>query len=450
LTAPRLFGTNGIRGVVGETITSEFAYGVGSSVASLFKSEKILVGRDGRTSSQMLAEGAVGGILARGNGVEDCGVITTPGLQFLAKISTAPGIVITASHNPPEYNGFKVVDSDGIEIPREKEERIENLVTKDPRNVSRIPGQREQRVLPLEPYLSSIKSYVRKEKLTSRLKVAVDTGNGVSSLTTPVLLRRIGCRVVTINDNVDGRFPGRNSEPRPENLGPLSTLVRQEKATFGVAHDGDGDRAVFVDETGAVQSGDNSLTLIADEILKTNPGDKVVTPVNSSMSVTEVARRRKGRVILTKVGSIHVARTMVREKAILGGEENGGIFYAPHQPVRDGTMATVLVLNSILENGTPLSKLMGRLPKFFMAKEKRKCPDEKKNEAMKRIRQSLGDRVTSRIDGVRVDIKDRGWFLVRPSGTEPLIRIYVEGRSENDLKHLLDEFKPLFDKTIGT
>src|SRR5437879_13518555 len=114
----------------------------------------------------MLRERAVAGILAQRNSVEDCGVITTPGLQFLAKISTAPGLVITASHNPPEYNGFKVVDSDGIEIPREKEERIENLVTKDSWNVSRIPGQREQRVLPLEPYLSSIKSYVRKEKLT--------------------------------------------------------------------------------------------------------------------------------------------------------------------------------------------------------------------------------------------------------------------------------------------
>ena len=450
MTVPRLFGTNGIRGIVGETITSEFAYGIGSSIASLFESEKILVGRDGRSSSQMLAEGAVAGILARGNGVEDCGVITTPGLQFLAKISSAPGLVITASHNPPEYNGFKVVDSDGIEIPREKEERIEDLVMKDSWNVSRIPGQREQRVLPLEPYSSSIKSYVMEEKLTNRLKVAVDTGNGVSSLTTPLLLRRIGCQVVTINDNIDGRFPGRNSEPRPENLGPLSTLVRQEKATFGVAHDGDGDRAVFVDETGAVQSGDNSLTLIADEILKKNPGAKVVTPVNSSMSVTEVARRRKGRVILTQVGSIHVARTMVRENAILGGEENGGLFYAPHQPVRDGTMATVLVLNSILENRTSLSKLMARLPKFFMAKEKRKCPDEKKHKAMKRIRQSLGDRVTSRIDGVRVDIRDRGWFLVRPSGTEPLIRIYVEGKTENDLKRLLDEFRPIFDQTIGT
>src|SRR6266480_2818007 len=426
MTAPRLFGTNGIRGIVGETITSEFAYGIGSRVASLFKSEKILVGRDGRTSSQMLAEGAVAGILAQGKSVEDCRVITTPGLQFLAKISTAPGLVITASHNPPEYNGFKVVDSDGIEIPREKEERIENMVAKDSWSVSRISGQREQRVLPLEPYLSSIKSYVRKEKLTNRLKVRVDT----------------------LNDNIDGRFPGRNSEPRPENLGPLSTLVRQEKATFGVAHDGDGDRAVFVDETGAVQSGDNSLTLIADEILKKNPGGKVVTPVNSSMSVTEVAGRRKGRVILTQVGSIHVARTMVREKAMLGGEENGGIFYAAHQPVRDGTMATVLILNSIIENRMPLSKLMSRLPTFFMAKEKRKCPDEKKKDVMKKIRQRLGNRVTSTIDGIRVDIKNRGWFLVRPSGTEPLIRIYVEGRTETDLKQLLDEFKPLFDETI--
>jgi len=434
---------------VGEEITSEFAYRIGSSFASLFKNKKILVGRDGRTSSQMLAEGSVAGILSQGNSVEDCGIITTPGLQFLAKISRAPGLVITASHNPPEYNGFKVVDSDGIEIPREKEETIESLVVKGSWKVSKTPGQRVQRNLPLEPYLASVKTFAGEAKLDNPLKVAVDTGNGVSSLTTPVLLRSIECSVVTINDNIDGRFPGRTSEPRPENLGPLSVLVRQEKAAFGVAHDGDGDRAVFVDETGVVHSGDKSLTLIEDEILRKNPGAKVITPVNSSMSVTEVARKRKGRVILTRVGSIHVARTMLREKAILGGEENGGIFYAPHQPVRDGTMATVLILNSMIENRMPLSRLMARLPNFFMAKEKRKCPDEKKNDVMKRMRKRLGDRVTSTIDGVRVDIKDRGWFLVRSSGTEPLIRIYIEGKTENDLKKLLDEFKPLFDETIG-
>jgi len=450
LSAPRLFGTNGIRGIVGETITSDFAYRIGSSIASLYKNKRILVGRDGRTSSQMLAEGAVAGILAQGDSVEDCGLITTPGLQFLAKISSSPGLVITASHNPPEYNGFKVVDSDGIEIPREKEERMEQLVVNDSWKASKTPGQREQRILPLDPYLTSVRTHVGKGKLVESLRVVVDTGNGVSSLTTPVLLRSLGCRVVTINDNIDGRFPGRTSEPRPENLGPLSELVRFEKAAFGVAHDGDADRAVFVDETGVVHSGDNSLTLIADEVLKKSPRGKVVTPVNSSMSVTEVARKRRGRMILTKVGSIHVARTMVHEKAILGGEENGGIFYAPHQPVRDGTMATLLILNSILENRMPLSKLMARLPRFFMAKEKRKCPDEKKNDAMKKIRQRLGNRVTSEIDGIRVDIKDRGWFLVRPSGTEPLIRVYVEGKTENDLKRLLDEFRPILDETIGT
>src|SRR5437667_12097551 len=238
---------------------------------------------------------------------------------------------------------------------------------KDSWNVNSIPGQREQRVLPLEPYLSSIKSYVRKEKLANLLKVAVDTGNGVAALTTPVLLRRIGCRVVTINDNIDGRFPGRTSEPRPENLGPLAAAVRQEKAVFGVAHDGDGDRAIFVDETGAVHSGDQRLTLSEDEVLKKKPGLTVVNPIESSMSVSETARKRKGRVILTPVGSINVARTMMREKAILGGAENGGIFYAPHQPVRDGAMATVLILNSILDNGQPLSRLMARLPTFYMA-----------------------------------------------------------------------------------
>ena len=450
MSAPRLFGTNGIRGVVGENITSEFAYSIGSSVAHLFKKEKILVGRDGRTSSQMLAEGAVAGILAQGNNVEDCGRITTPGLQFLAKISTAPALMITASHNPPEYNGFKVVDSDGIETPREKEESIEQLVVKDSWRVNKTPGRLEQRTLPLEPYLANVGTFVRKKLLAKPLKVVVDAGNGVASLTTPVLLRRLGCRVTTLNDNIDGRFPGRTSEPRPENLGPLSELVRFEKAAFGVAHDGDGDRAVFVDDLGTVHSGDNSLTLIADEVLKKNLRGKVVTPVNTSMSVTEVARMRKGRVILTKVGSIHVARTMVRERAILGGEENGGIFYAPHQPVRDGTMATVLILNAILENRMPLSKLIARLPGLFMFKEKRKVPDAKKNSVMGKIRQRLGERVTSTIDGVRVDIKDHGWFLVRPSGTEPLIRIYVEGKTEKDLKQLLDEFRPLFDQIIGT
>lgn len=450
-TIPRLFGTNGIRGVVGSDIDSTFAYGIGSSVSSFFGNRPVIIGRDGRVSSRMLTEGVVAGILARGNDVVDCGEITTPGLQFLVKLAKdKAGVMVTASHNPPEYNGFKVVDSDGIEIDRGKEEKVERLFAGKAWNNARIPGQRTFPHYPVEPYLASVGSYVSTKNLRRQITVVVDAGNGVAVLTTPVLLRRLGYRVVTINDNVDGRFPGRLSEPRPENLGPLAAAVKHEKATFGVAHDGDGDRAIFVDEKGVVHSGDKSLTLIEDEVLKKNPGAKVVTPVSSSMSVAEVARKRKGKLVLTPVGSINVARTMVREKAILGGEENGGIFYMPHQPVRDGAMATVLILNAILDNGLPLSKLMARLPTFFMAKEKRPCPDEKKNEVMRKIRQKLGDKVANTMDGVRVDFKNRGWFLIRASGTEPLIRIYVEGRTEKDLAGLLEEYKPFFDQMIGS
>ncbi len=399
----------------------------------------------------MLTEGVVAGILGQGADVEDCGEITTPGLQFLVKLSGGKaGLMVTASHNPPEYNGFKVVDLDGIEIARDKEERVERLFPNRSSNVSKSPGQRMHPPSPVEPYLSSLEKYVSKRTIPRGFTVVVDTGNGVAALTTPVLLRRVGCRVVTINDNIDGTFPGRTSEPRPENLSPLAEVVREEGAAFGVAHDGDGDRAIFVDEKGVVHSGDKSLALIEDEVLKKQPGGKVVTPVNSSMSVEEVARKRRGRLVLTPVGSINVARTMVRVGAVLGGEENGGIFYMPHQPVRDGAMATVLILNSVLENRISLSRLMARLPSFVMAKEKRQCPDERKMVVMRKLRQRLGRSVTSTIDGVRVDLKGRGWFLVRASGTEPLIRIYVEGKTERDVEGLLDEYMPLIDETIGS
>ncbi len=397
----------------------------------------------------MLAEAVTAGLLAQGNTVDDCAMITTSGLQFLVRETpAAAAVMITASHNPAEYNGFKVVDSDGIEIPREQEERVEELIHRNSWSISRRAGQRTQRVDALEPYFSELITHLKQTKALRHARVVVDTGNGVASLTTPVLLRRLGCHVITINDNIDGRFPGRNSEPRPENLGALAALVRSEKADFGVAHDGDGDRAMFVDEIGMVHLGDRSFALIEDEVLKKNPRAKVVTPINSSMAVSEIARKRRGKLILTRVGSIHVSRTMLKEKAILGGEENGGIFYAPHHPVRDGTMATILVLKAILENGLPLSKLMARLPKFYMAKEKIACEDKSKNRAIMRLKKRLGEKVSSTLDGVRVDLKGRGWFLVRASGTEPLIRIYAEGKTESDLASILGEFKPVISQSI--
>jgi len=397
----------------------------------------------------MLLEGVAAGLLAQGNDVEDRGLITTPALEFMVKhTSSSVGVIITASHNPPEYNGFKVVNSDGIEIPRSKEEKMEALIHRDRWRAGYQPGQRVIREGQIGSYFEKLESQVLARDGIENLKIVVDAGNGVGALTTPRLLRKLGAHVIGVNDIIDGEFPGRNSEPRPENLGALMKIVREEKADLGIAHDGDGDRAIFVDETGAIQPGDRTLALIEDELLMNHPGAKIVAPINTSMVVSEVAKKRKGELILTKVGSIEVSRTVVRVGALLGGEENGGIFYAPHHPVRDGTIAAVLVVNAIIRNGRPLSKLLDRLPKFYMIKEKIPCKEGAKDRAIGALKSKLKGRISSSLDGIRVDLKERGWILVRASGTEPLLRFYAEAKTESQLQEILNEFRPLVLKAV--
>ncbi|TMI22694.1 phosphoglucosamine mutase [Candidatus Bathyarchaeota archaeon] len=448
--APRLFGTNGIRGVAGAEIDSGLAFSVGSALGTLFPNHKVLIGRDGRLSSPMLLEGVAAGLLARGNDVDDRGLITTPALEFMVKnTSLSAGIMITASHNPPEYNGFKIVDSDGIEIPRAKEEKMELLIHRHGWRESNRPGRRTINEGRTEPYFEKLESQVLGRDEIRNLKIVIDTGNGVAALTTPKLLTKLGACVICINEVIDGGFPGRNSEPRPENLGALSNIVTEEEADLGIAHDGDGDRAIFVDETGIVQPGDRTLALVEDELLMKHPGAKIVTPINTSMVVSEIARKRKGKLILTKVGSIEVSRTVVKEDALLGGEENGGIFYAPHHPVRDGTIAAVLVVNAIVRNRRPFSKLLDRLPRFHMVKEKIPCKEEAKSHAMNILKTRLKGRISSTLDGIRVDFEGRGWVLVRASGTEPLLRLYAEAKTEDHLQEILDEFRPLVLNAVG-
>ena len=416
----------------------------------MFPNRRVSVGRDGRVSSTVLLEGVVAGVLAHGNDVDDFGLITTPALEFDVKDSrSSVGVMVTASHNPPEYNGFKIVDSDGIEIPRSKEEKMERLIAANVWRTNRKSGSRTNAKSGLTSYLDRIEAQIYSKDKAAKLKIVVDTGNGVSALTTLELLRRIGADVIAINDEIDGSFPGRNSEPRPENLGALVEVVRKEGADLGVAHDGDGDRAIFVDERGEVIPGDRSLALIEDDLLKIHLGRKVVTPINTSMVVSEVARKWKGKLVLTKVGSIEVSRTVLRERALLGGEENGGVFFAPHHPVRDGTMAAVLVINSIIRNGKSISELIARLPRYYMVKEKIPCSSEAKERAIINLKARLKGRISSELDGVRVDIAGKGWFLVRASGTEPLLRFYAEAKTEPELKEILQEFRPLILKTAS-
>ncbi len=449
----RLFGTNGIRGVVNRDFTPEFVTKVAGAIGTFFKKGKILVGYDGRTSSQMFFQALVGGLISTGCTVYDGGMAPTPAIQYAVKhYRMNGGIIITASHNPPEYNGIKVVANDGIELPREKEIEIENIFwdEKTVRTEWNAIGKTLSLPGVLDLYIEAIKKHVDVTLIQEKqFHVVVDPGNGVGALTAPYMLRQIGCQVTTINANVDGTFPSRLSEPRPENLSKLASTVKAVNADVGVAYDGDADRTIFVDETGEIHWGDRTFALIEKYFLQNNPGETIVTPVSSSRLIKDIADENSGKVVWTKVGSVIVSHVMKREKAKLGGEENGGVFYGPHQPVRDGTMTTALILDIMAKTAKRLSELLMELPLYYIQKDKIECPNKLKEQVLKELITQVKDLTIDTIDGVKIWFPDASSILIRPSGTEPIYRFYAEGKTKERAVQLVTEYKTKLQEIIN-
>ncbi|PIX32085.1 phosphoglucosamine mutase, partial [Candidatus Bathyarchaeota archaeon CG_4_8_14_3_um_filter_42_8] len=361
------------------------------------------------------------------------------------------GVIVTASHNPPEYNGIKVVWNDGIEISREQEIEIENIFFEEEMEyadwnkigkTSKIQGI-------IDDYIEAIKQHVDVVEITKKhFHVVVDAANSVGNLAAPRLLRELGCKVTTINGNIDGTFPGRPPEPRPENLNDLALTVKAINADLGVAYDGDADRSIFVDEHGETRWGDKTFALVEKHFLKENPGEKIVTPISSSTLVKDIADAYNGEIVWTKVGSVTVSQTMKKLNAKLGGEENGGIFYGPHQSVRDGAMATALILDIMAKTGEKLSKLLGEQPKYFIQKGKVECPEEIKQKALEKLVEQVQSLNINTIDGVKIWFEDKSDILIRPSGTEPIYRLYAEAKTEEKAIQLVNEYTLKLKKII--
>lgn len=450
----RLFGTNGIRGVVNKTLTPQFALKIAEAIGTFFNRGEILLGYDGRTSSPALAFAVASGLTATGCTVYWAGMVPTPTMQYAVKKHELDGgVIITASHNPPEYNGIKVLGKDGVEISREQEIKIENIFFEEKQKRaewSRI-GEIKRLSGIIEEYIEAIKTHVNIEKIRRKhFRVVIDPGNGVGALAAPRLLRELGCKVFTINANVDGTFPSRPSEPKPENLGDLAAMVRAVNADLGVAYDGDADRAIFVDETGAIHWGDRTFALIEREFLKENPGEVIVTPISSSSLVKDIAEAYNGKVIWTRVGSVDVSHKMKEINAKLGGEENGGVFYGPHQPVRDGAMTTALILDILAKTGRKLSELLNELPTYFIEKDKVECADELKEKVLEILYEEL-ERENLKfdtIDGAKIWFVDSS-ILVRPSGTEPIFRLYAEAKNRERTLELIKRYKEKLIEIIG-
>lgn len=447
----RMFGTNGIRGVANEYLSCELALKVGKAIASVMGPGRIAIAMDTRLSSPMVRSSVSSGLMSMGVDVEDLGMIPTPALQYYVKThdDIVGGVMITASHNPPEFNGIKCISADGTECFHEEESEIENAYDRElpctgwdsVGSLIQVPGAGEA-------YIDAVVSKVDVDAIRDAgLKVVLDCANGASVLTTPMLLRKLGVKAITINGNPDGFFPGHFSEPTEENLGDLKRMVAETGSDLGMAHDGDADRCVFVTGTGEYVPGDKSLALIARSLVKANGGGEIVTTVATSAVVGDVVTAEGGTMAYTAVGSPVVARRMIADNGIFGGEENGGLIFADHQFCRDGAMAVARMLEAVVKFG-PLQEQVDTLPKYCTVKEAAVCTEKVKPLIVEKMADRHRDLKLNTVDGLRIDYDD-GWVLLRPSGTEPKFRIYSESKDPEVARRRAEEFKAEFVEIVS-
>jgi phosphomannomutase / phosphoglucomutase len=430
----RLFGTNGIREVVGAALTPEFVTRVAGAIASEYRPGKpILVGMDGRTSSPAFARIMSGTLALAGHDVLEIGVLPTPAIQYnVPRLNAQLAVILTASHNPREFNGIKCIAEDGLEVAPAMERAIEAGV--EAGRSTTVPydevGEIHPRTDGARRYVDGILEQVDRAKIRERaFTVVLDCGNGASVPTSPMLLRKLGCRVISLNGHLDGTFPGHLSEPTEENVVDLRKVVPAVGADLGIAHDGDADRAVFVDATGRYVPGEEMLTLLAEEAVQKHPGGVVVTPVSASQSLEDVVRAAGGSVVYTRIGSPVVTHELQARHGIFGGEENGGLIFPEFQLARDGGMTAAATLDLLARRGQSLAEALVHLPKYALIKVKEPVPAEIREPVIAHVAEALkegSDRVVT-IDGVKA-FRDGGWVLVRASGTEPLFRIFAESK----------------------
>ncbi len=455
----KLFGTNGIRGVVNEDMNADLALGIGKAWGTFLKRTverpKVAIGTDARLSNHMLKNAIAAGLLSTGCDVVDVGLVPTPTLQYTVKEKDFDsGVIITASHNPPNFNGIKGVASDGTEFTKDAEDEIEriyfekNYDLSDWKNVGEFSTWDGAIDLYINGILKAVDVDLIKEK---QFHVVLDCGNGAGCLVTPVLLKKLGCKITELYCEPDGTFPGHNSEPLPENLTDLIGKVPDVKADLGTAQDGDADRAIFIDENGEYIWGDKTLALGAKYAIKQNNGGIAVTPVTTSSCFDDVVKENNGKVIHTQVGSPVVARVMIKNNSVFGGEENGGLIFPEMQHCRDSAMSIAKIMEIMAKENKKLSELIDEIPKYTVYKTKMPCPDDKKEIVMKTLTsQTKNDSDIIKVDetdGVKLYLKD-GWVLMRPSGTEPIFRVYCESKDKNKAEELALQYKKIAEDII--
>ena len=448
-----LFSVAGARGIVGQGMTIDTAVRLSLAFCSTLPRGSVVVGRDTRPSGESLKSGVVGAVTATGRECVDVGVATTPTVEItVEKLDAVGGIIVTASHNPVEWNALKFLDSRGTFISKSVGQEVydayvnERFSFCDARSTGRVARYHQSARDHIDGVLGLGILDVNLIRRRS-LRVVVDAINGAGSVIAPDLLRELGATVMTMNCKTDGDFY-RDPEPRVENLGELAEKVKSEKADLGFALDPDGDRLAIVDETGKPIGEEYTLALAIDEVLGAEKKGPVVVNLSTSAVVDWIADRHGVGVIRTPVGEAHVVDAMLREGAVIGGEGNGGVIYPALHPGRDGILGMALILQLLASRNVTLSQQVGRYPAFHMSKSKMKWDMEFSAERISALIRGLGPVRIDVQDGVKA-VFDDGWFHVRVSNTEGVVRVLAESLSPARTGELVRTAREILDASRG-
>ncbi|MFW5963315.1 MAG: phosphoglucosamine mutase [Natronomonas sp.] len=435
------FGRMGIRGAANRTVTAERVFEFARAATVYWEADRVAVGRDTRTTGDMFDHVATAGAENVGAAVDRLGVVPTPALQRYVETRSIPGLQITASHNPPDHNGVKLVGRDGSVLEPTAVEAVASLAEAGVEAVApESTGQSRTVESVAEEYVQNVVESVDRETIREAAPtVVVDPGNGAGALTSPTLFRRLGCQVETLNAQPDGAFPGRDPEPVEDELTELLSFVASSDADLGIAHDGDADRVVFVDEFGTFVDGNAAFAALAAAELE--EGGTVVTPCNASLRLRDVVDGVDATVEYTPIGNTYVlSRTRELRKAgvsvPIAGEGNGGIVYPAHRLGRDGGYVAARFLELLANRSA--SDLLEPHRGYSFERENVPYDGESEREAiMERAEAwaSTADGEHTTLDGYRVDFEE-SWALVRPSGTEPYVRVYAEAKTPREAAEL--------------
>lgn len=430
---PAIFKAYDIRGIYPVQLNEETAYLVGKALVEYLKTKNIAVGRDMRLSSPALFESLTGGILEAGADVIDIGLCSTDELYFaVGKFGYDAGVMITASHNPKEYNGFKICRKEAAPLSGDSGlKAIQQIISSGKFSTSKKKGNLIQKDV-TDDYIRHILSFADVKKIKP-FKIVVDAGNGMAGLLIPKLFAHLPCQLIPMFFELDGSFPHHPASPiEPENLKFLQEKVLSEKAFWGAAFDGDADRVFFVDEKARMLGGDIVTALVAKSLLKKEKGATILYNIICSRTVPRVIQENGGKAIKTRVGHALIKPLMKKHNAIFGGEHSGHFYYRDNFYADSALITLVVFLELLSEENKKVSELVKEIDRYFRSGEINSIVEDIP-EKLKEVAKIYSKGKIDHLDGLTVEF-DNWWFNVRPSNTEPLLRLNVETDSKELLK----------------